>query len=132
MASGSAIMIVSIFIASTMTSWWGFVFWYCVMFPIGIGMVYWTPIMCGWEWFPENKGLISGLVVAGFGFGAFIFGFISTGIVNPNNLKANKPFVHDGTIDKIFPFEVAMRVPHMFRICLIFWSVFALIAILGV
>jgi len=74
------------------------------MFPAGIGMVYWTPIMCGWEWFPENKGLISGLVVAGFGFGAFIFGFISTGIVNPNNVPANEIFVHDGTSDKIFPF----------------------------
>ena len=83
MATGSAIMIISIYIASLMSSWWGFVFWYCVMFPVGIGMVYWTPIMCGWEWFPERKGLISGLIVAGFGFGAFIFGFISTGIVNP-------------------------------------------------
>ena len=132
MASGSAIMIISIYIASLMTSWWGFVFWYCVMFPIGIGMVYWTPIMCGWEWFPENKGLISGLVVAGFGFGAFIFGFISTGIVNPDNEKADVHFIHDGVTDKIFPYDVARKVPHMFRICLIFWSIFALIAILGV
>lgn len=125
-------MVSSIFIASNMTSWWAFIFWYCVMFPAGVGIVYWPPIMCGWEWFPDNKGLISGLVVAGFGFGAFIFGFISTGIVNPNNLKADIPFQHGKTNDKIFPQEVADLVPHMFKICLIFWTIFAIIAILGV
>ena len=65
-------------------------FFYCVGFPIGIGMTYWTPIMCGWEWFPNNKGLVSGLIVAGFGFGAFFFGFISTAIINPNDEKADK------------------------------------------
>ena len=72
------------------------------MFPIGVGLVYWPPIMCGWEWFPNNKGLISGLIVAGFGFGAFIFGFVSTELVNPNNLKADRKFTHNGTTDKIF------------------------------
>ena len=125
-------MITSVYIASTMTSWWGFVFWYCVLFPIGIGLVYWPPIMCGWEWFPDNKGTISGVVVAGFGFGAFIFGFISTEIVNPGNSKTTESFTHDGITDKIFDKEIADRVPHMFKICLIFWSLFALIAILGV
>ena len=125
-------MVTSVYIASTMTTWWGFVFWYCVVFPMGIGIVYWTPIMCGWEWFPQNKGLISGLVIAGFGFGAFTFGFISTGLVNPQNKDANKVFYHDGIKEKIFPKEVADRVPHMFQTCLIYWSIFAIIAILGV
>ena len=102
MATGSTIMIASVYIASLMTSWWGFVFWYCVMFPMGIGMVYWTPILCGWEWFLERKGLISGLILAGFGFGAFIFDFITTRIVNPENKTAEDNFYYEGVKNDIF------------------------------
>jgi hypothetical protein len=44
LASGSAIMIGSIFAASLMQTWWGFVAWWCLGFPIGIGLVFYTPI----------------------------------------------------------------------------------------
>jgi len=36
----------------------------------GIGMAYVVPIAVGMRWFPDKKGLITGLAVAGFGFGA--------------------------------------------------------------
>lgn len=36
----------------------------------GIGLAYVTPIAVGMRWFPDKKGLITGLAVAGFGFGA--------------------------------------------------------------
>jgi OFA family oxalate/formate antiporter-like MFS transporter len=68
-------------------TWWGFVFVYCSFYPAGIGLVYYTPIMCGWEWYPNHRGIITGIIVAGYGFGAFFYGFISTAIVNPNDLK---------------------------------------------
>jgi len=77
----------SIFIASYMHNWWTFVFFYAVLFPIGIGIVYWIPIICAWEWFPERKGLVTGAILAGYGFGSFIFGFLSTAMVNPNNVR---------------------------------------------
>ena len=86
---GSAIMISAIYFASNAKKWWYFVFFYGFQFPAGIGISYFTPIICGWEWFPENKGLVSGLIVGGYGFGAFIFGFISTALVNPKNLSPN-------------------------------------------
>ena len=110
---GSLIMIAGVLIASMMESWWGFLFFYAIVFPFGIGIIYWPPIMCGWEWFPDNKGLVSGLIVGGYGFGAFIFGFISTAIANPDNDKPEKP--KDGsTQDKLFPRSVADKVPEMF------------------
>ncbi|MGA1597963.1 MAG: L-lactate MFS transporter [bacterium] len=37
---------------------------------IGIGLGYVVPIAVGMNWFPDRKGLITGLAVAGFGFGA--------------------------------------------------------------
>jgi len=39
----------------------------------GIGLPYVVPIATGVKWFPDKKGLVSGLAVAGFGFGAFIW-----------------------------------------------------------
>jgi len=39
----------------------------------GIGLGYVCPIAVGIKWFPDKKGLITGLGVAGFGFGALIW-----------------------------------------------------------
>jgi MFS transporter, OFA family, oxalate/formate antiporter len=36
----------------------------------GIGLGYVVPIAVGMNWFPDHKGMITGLAVAGFGFGA--------------------------------------------------------------
>lgn len=36
----------------------------------GIGLAYVVPIAVGMRWFPDKKGMITGLAVAGFGFGA--------------------------------------------------------------
>ena len=36
----------------------------------GIGLGYVVPIAVGMRWYPDKKGLITGLAVAGFGFGA--------------------------------------------------------------
>lgn len=36
----------------------------------GIGLAYVVPIAVGMNWFPDHKGMITGLSVAGFGFGA--------------------------------------------------------------
>ncbi|MBN1162973.1 MAG: OFA family MFS transporter [Candidatus Krumholzibacteriota bacterium] len=39
----------------------------------GIGLAYVVPIAVGVKWFPDKKGMISGLAVAGFGFGATLW-----------------------------------------------------------
>jgi len=44
-----------------------------IMGGAGIGLAYVVPIAVGVKWFPDKKGLVSGLAVAGFGFGAFIW-----------------------------------------------------------
>ena len=87
--------------ASYSTNWWLFIYFYAVQFPLGIGLVYFTPIICSWEWFPDNKGLVGGLILSGYGFGAFVFGFISTAIVNPDDEAVELP--GDGDQDKLFP-----------------------------
>ena len=110
MLIGSGIMIISMFTASISTSWWMFVVFYAVFYPMGIGITYWVPIICGWEWFPDNKGAVTGAIVAGFGFGAFAFGFLTTAIANPNNIR---PHNKESFGDNYFPDEVSKNVPHM-------------------
>lgn len=56
----------------------------------GIGMAYVVPIAVGVKWFPDKKGLITGLAVAGFGFGATIWvklaGSWFGGLLNTTNV----------------------------------------------
>jgi len=44
-----------------------------IMGGAGIGLGYVVPIAVGMRWFPDKKGLITGLAVAGFGFGATLW-----------------------------------------------------------
>ncbi len=53
----------------------------------GIGLGYVCPIAALVKWFPDKKGLITGLAVAGFGFGALIWVKLTSGFVfGPLNL----------------------------------------------
>ena len=46
---------------------------YGVLLGLGIGFAYGAPIATCSKWFPDRKGLITGLVVFGFGGGAILF-----------------------------------------------------------
>lgn len=52
-----------------------FMLWATVGFlaGVGIGFAYVCPIAALVKWFPNAKGLVVGIAVAGFGFGAYIF-----------------------------------------------------------
>jgi MFS transporter, OFA family, oxalate/formate antiporter len=39
---------------------------------IGLGLGYVTPVVSASKWFPDKQGLVTGMVVMGFGFGALI------------------------------------------------------------
>lgn len=52
------------------TSFWALVLLIGLVGGAGIGFAYVVPIAVGMQWFPDKKGMITGLAVAGFGFGA--------------------------------------------------------------
>jgi MFS transporter, OFA family, oxalate/formate antiporter len=54
-------------------TFWGMLLCIGVIGGAGIGLAYVIPITVGIQWFPKNKGLITGIAVAGFGFGALIW-----------------------------------------------------------
>ncbi len=69
----------------------------------GIGLGYVVPIAVGVKWFPDKKGLLTGLAVAGFGFGALLWIMVANppallgikGLIDANNYidSVNKTFL---------------------------------------
>ena len=55
------------------TNFWSIFFFVGIIGGSGIGLAYVVPIAVGMRWFPDKKGLITGLAVAGFGFGALLW-----------------------------------------------------------
>ena len=55
------------------TSFWSVLFGIGILGGAGIGLGYVVPIAVGMQWFPDKKGLITGIAVAGFGLGAMIW-----------------------------------------------------------
>ena len=48
----------------------------------GIGIAYAIPISVCSKWFPDKKGLVTGLGMAGFGAGSLIWQYLLTGVLN--------------------------------------------------
>ncbi len=57
--------------------WWLYLT-YGIIGGIGLGMAYISPVAMVTKWFPDRRGLGSGMVVMGFGLGAFIYNQIVT------------------------------------------------------
>ncbi len=55
------------------TSFWMLLILIGLVGGAGIGFAYVVPIAVGMRWFPDKKGMITGLAVAGFGFGAMLW-----------------------------------------------------------
>lgn len=85
-----------------------------------MALTYFAPITCGWEYFPNNRGFVVGLVLCGFGLGAFFFGFLSSALVKTGDMK--KVQVNG---QKYFKEEVASNVPHMFQVLTIVYGIIA-------
>ncbi|MFO8050220.1 MAG: OFA family MFS transporter [Thermoplasmatota archaeon] len=78
--AGGAVLGAGYILASFVgASFIGLLFTIGVLGGIGIGLGYVVPIAVGVKWFPDKKGLISGLAVAGFGFGALLWIKLATG-----------------------------------------------------
>lgn len=103
---GSWISAFAVYMASYQTSLASFIFFYSLLFGAGAGLAYTAPMAAGWKWLPNNKGLVSGGVLAGFGSGGFLFSMIGSRHVNPN--RANM-------LNGRFPSAVYDNFPSMLR-----------------
>ena len=82
-------------------------------FSFGMGMIKGflqsSLLRAGWSHLPERKGLVTGCIISGYGFGGFIFGNYAQWLANPNNLE----YEEDENGNWYLPSEVGRRVPYM-------------------
>ena len=64
------------YLLAALALWWKMLWllWlgFGVIGGIGLGLGYVTPVATAAKWFPDKKGLVTGMVVMGFGFGALL------------------------------------------------------------
>jgi OFA family oxalate/formate antiporter-like MFS transporter len=63
-------------------------FVYGIISGVGTGLAYVTPMATVVKWFPKKKGLMGGIVVFGFGAGAFIFSPLVRFLINQFSWQA--------------------------------------------
>ncbi|KAF7633313.1 hypothetical protein Mgra_00007291 [Meloidogyne graminicola] len=88
----------------------------------GIGVAYNCVLIQCQKWLPHRVGLVSGLVTAGFGSGAFIISPVQTKFINPENLNVNE----EGFFTQV---ELLERVPQLFILLAIIFGIIQFIGL---
>ena len=75
------------------TQLWLLVLGYGVISGFGLGFAYIVPIAMLQKWFPDKRGLITGLAVAGFGFGAVLTAPVAQWLIAMAPTEPNRAFL---------------------------------------
>jgi OFA family oxalate/formate antiporter-like MFS transporter len=103
---GTLLVSLGVFLSAYAKNLLTFILCYSGLFGAGVGISYAAPMIAGWKWLPNAKGLVSGVILTGFGAGGFIFNLLGTSFVNPKGLNPSG--------DK-FPVEVYDAFPLMLK-----------------
>jgi MFS family permease len=122
---GGFILVSGTFLSSIATSLQFLLFTNGILFGSGMGICYSAPIACAARHIPHRKGLLSGIIVSGFGGGAFVFGNIALNIINPSR----EGIPDTDSKEKYYDSDshIANQVPKMFIILGMCYSVLILI-----
>ena len=88
---GGILIGIGVIASAFMTTFIGLFVTYGIIFGAGIGFGYVCPIAAASKWYPDKKGLINGIAVAGFGAGSFIFNYVIKLLANPTGLEVTDP-----------------------------------------
>lgn len=72
---------------------WLLILGYGVISGFGLGFAYIVPIAMLQKWFPDKRGLITGLAVGGFGFGAVLTSPVANWLISKNPDVPTKAFL---------------------------------------
>ena len=93
--TGGVIYSVGVMLASFADKdrFWVLVLGYGIIGGFGLGMAYIVPIAMLQKWFPDKPGLITGIAVAGFGFGAVITAPLGQRLIAGNPSMPTRAFL---------------------------------------
>jgi MFS transporter, OFA family, oxalate/formate antiporter len=83
-----------VFLASYTSSLWWLYLTYGVIGGIGLGFGYIVPVAALVKWFPDKRGLITGIAVGGFGAGALVTAPVASHLIQ--SVGVLKTFAHLG------------------------------------
>lgn len=92
-----------------------------------IGINFLIPIMIGWNYFPQKKGLVTGILMSCGGASISVFNLLCTSILNPENVTPNT-LGEDS--HKYFESYIAGRVPYMLQTISLISLSFGLLGVL--
>lgn len=109
---GSVIVVASIFLTAwtIQLSFWAVVVTYGVLLGLGEGLAHNPLLEVVVQWVPQTKGVVLGLVLAGFGLSPVLFVPFQTFLINPHNLLpeyrpdttvAYTYFIQDDMLDRV-------------------------------
>jgi hypothetical protein len=78
------------------------------------------PLRNLWRYYPNIKGLCTGIVLCGFGFSAIILNKISNTIINPDHVEIDKT-------TEFYPEYIGLKVPNYYFVASISFICFGLL-----
>uniref|UniRef100_A0A8R1HYM3 Major facilitator superfamily (MFS) profile domain-containing protein n=1 Tax=Caenorhabditis japonica TaxID=281687 RepID=A0A8R1HYM3_CAEJA len=94
-----------------------------VVASVGSSIAYSSILPTAQRWLPDNVGLAGGVIIGGYGCGAFILAPLQTAFINPLDYRVNA----DGFFTQE---DLLERVPYVFIVMAIFFTVFQSIGLI--
>jgi hypothetical protein len=74
----------SIFVSQFMPTFFTFIVCYSMLSGIGIGIIFFLPIACGWSFFPAYKPYVGGSILSFCSLSSIMWLYITRETLNPN------------------------------------------------
>ena len=78
---------------------------------VGVGVLYGISTACAIKWFPDRRGLATGLVVFGFGAGTAIFNWIIQALLHSRGIRETFLFLGVSMMIALIPLSLIYRYP---------------------
>jgi MFS family permease len=89
MIIGGMFVPIPLFICSFVTNFMVFFVLYAMCIGCGFGLIYVLPLRNAWLFFPNHKGMVSGIILSCYSIGAIFWIITTTAVANPNNIQAD-------------------------------------------
>jgi ABC-type Fe3+-siderophore transport system permease subunit len=100
-----SIYALAVFLSSFANDFDTFLLFYSCLGGVGMGIVYFLPVLAGWSYFSHIRPIVAGSILSWFSFAAIGYGLYALHSLNPNNEKAPIRIKNGMITEKYFPVD---------------------------